>query len=690
MVTFPVSAAVTAPPLNPRGGLTEWNSVATPLKLTWDVVHSGPPVDPTVVHVTTDGLFLYVRFDAAQQSPVIAAQHSDDQLTGGSVGANGNLAWSHDDAVWVDLWPTGPGGFEYQFEANAAGAHNESSSENAAFAPQWESHGTTGETGYIVTMAIPLDVIHGAHSGAWRAQFVRYVRSTGALYVWTSAPSQAQPDDPANAGTLVMPSSPTHAKPPKARVAAYGLGSIASGSAGGSTTRVGADLSYPITPTAALYATFHPDYSNVELDQTTIAPNVSARTYVETRPFFTQAASYYNNFPCAVCPATSQLLYTPGIPTPSQGYAFEGKQGAFGFAGFDAIGDARNDAASVVNYTSDNTHWQASAQHVQASLPGVVDDANAVGVNWRDGKYLSANVDYATDSGTNVLVPDQGKSIDGGANFISQDLVLSAGFRNVGPYFNPVDGFIGHPDIAGYGLYAARLWQFAPRDALKSIALNGMIDRYQGVRYGQSQSDNWLDLDILTKSLWDLQVFSGSDYWRFGTLLEPVSQGSGFRLTYHSGSVDNLQYYLSPGASSYPTQIKLYRGHYGNGFLDTWFRNSAIRVGNRGTLNLTLDNTQQYMPHGSDNVQWFEGIAYAYQVGPNSSLAIGARRVVGYPPNPNGGGNCEGNCPNVSVAYHLRLKRAELYAAYGDPSALTTVPQMLVKLIFYAGAEKGV
>jgi hypothetical protein len=82
--------------------------------------------------------------------------------------------------------------------------------------------------------------------------------------------------------------------------------------------------------------------------------------------------------------------------------------------------------------------------------------------------------------------------------------------------------------------------------------------------------------------------------------------------------------------------------------------------------------------------------AYAYRVGPNSSLAIGARRVVGYPPNPNGGGNCAGNCPNVSVAYHLRLKRAELYAAYAVPSALTTVPQMLAKLIFYTGTEKGV
>ena len=136
---------------------------------------------------------------------------------------------------------------------------------------------------------------------------------------------------------------------------------------------------------------------------------------------------------------------------------------------------------------------------MQADLPGVVDDANEAGVNWHDGRYLSANIDYSTDAGTDVLVPSQGNAIDGGVNWISQDLVISVGLRKVGAYFNPVDGFNAHPDIAGYGLYAARLWQFAPQDTLRSIALNGMVDRYQGAAYGQSQSDNWLDLDCLPR-----------------------------------------------------------------------------------------------------------------------------------------------------------------------------------------------
>jgi hypothetical protein len=688
MLAFPVATVATAPPLDPHAAVAAWSSDSTPLTLPWDVAHKLPATESTTVHVTTDGKFLYVRFDASQRTGAVVTQRSNDLVTGGGLGSNGNIAWSNDDAVWVDLWPTGPGGFEYQFEANAEGAHNESSTENVAFAPHWESHGTIGAGGYTVTMAIPLAVIHGVHAGKWRAQFVRYVRASGALNVWAFDPAQTQPDDAERAGTLVMPKASAAAATP--RVAVYGLGAVATAPAGGNTSRVGADLSFPLTPTASFFATFHPDYSNVELDQQTIAPSVSERVYAETRPFFTQAASYYNIFSCSVCPAQRQTLYTPAIPTPSQGYALEGKQGAFGFAAFDAIGDDRDDSAAVLDYTSDNNHWQASVQHVQANLPGVVDDADEVGVNWRSGKYLSANIDYSTDAGTNVLVPSEGNALDGGVNWMSQNLVLSAGFRKVGAYFDPVDGFDGHPDIAGYGLYAARLWQFAPQDSLQSIAVNGMIDRYQGTDYGQSQSDNWLAFDVLTKSAWDLQLFSGSDYWRFGSLLEPVSQGSGFSLTYHSGSTNNLQYYLLPGASADPTQIRFFTGHYGNGILDTWFRTSAIRVGNRGTLNVTLDSTQQYFAKSPSNVQWFDDLAYSYQIAADSSLTVGVRRIVGYPPQPNGGGNCQGKCSNVSIAYHLRLKREELYAAYGDPNTLVTVPQALLKVIFYAGADKGV
>ncbi|MBV8151888.1 MAG: hypothetical protein JO101_09720 [Candidatus Eremiobacteraeota bacterium] len=685
--TVDVPKVDAAPPLDPAAAVAAWP--ATALSLTWDVVHAHAASEPTEVRIATDGRVLYLRFDARQHDPVVVSQHSDDVITGGSSGNQGSLSWSNDDAVWVDLWPTGPGGFLYQFESNPGGSHNESSSENAAFAPHWESRGIARDGGYVVTMAIPLEVIHGLHPGLWRAQFIRYARATGAEYVWSYDPAQNNPDSSARAGELTIPAVSVHAARPKPRVAPYALGSLAAPAAGGSTSRVGADASVPVSATAALFATLHPDYSNVELDQQSISPSVYQRVFSEVRPFFTQAASYYNNFNCDVCSGFRTTLYTPGIPTPSQGYAFEGKAGQLALAGFDAIGTHRVDAAGALDYISRDTRWQASLQHVTADVPGVVDDANEIGLNWSSLKYLSAYVNYSTDTGTSVLDSARGRAVDVGGGWANQHFAFFGSARKVGAYFNPIDGFDSHPDIAGYGVYLVRIWPFAPSSKLQSVGISGFLDRYQGTLYGQSQSDNSLALDVLTKSAWDLQLFSGSDYWRFGQTLEPISQNAGFNLTYHSGLQNNVGNFPAHGTSATPTELQYYTGRYGAGRLDTWLRTSTIRLGERGSLSLVLDDTAQWLPAGTDNIQWFEAVSYAFQIARNSSVALGVRRVVGFPPQPNGGGNCLGVCSNLSVAYHLRLHDAELFVAYGDPNTLVTVPQAIFKVIFYAGSQKG-
>jgi hypothetical protein len=505
-----------------------------------------------------------------------------------------------------------------------------------------------------------------------------------------------QPDsygnsDYAHAGSIDLPQLPNIAAArPKPRAAVYALGEAASKTIGGSTSRVGADLSIPITPTASFYSTFHPDYSNVELDQQTIAPTVYARYYNELRPFFTQAANFYNQFNCDAC-QNIQSLYTPAIPTPADGCAVEGKQGPIGFATFDAIGDGRNDLASALDFTSPDTRWFTNFQRVSVNMPGLSDTVVEGGMGYSDLKHISAYLNYGSDSGTNVLVPDQGQYYELGGGWTNQTFGFFGATRKIGDYYDPVDGFISHPGIAGYALYSAKIWDFSANDKLASVGISGYADRYQGPEYGQSQSDNQLLLDVLTKSALDFQVFSGSNYWRFGELLTPISQSAGFAFTYDSGlQTNNPGQFPYHGSSSYPTSVTYNAGHYGNGFLDTWFRATTIRVGNHGALTLAVDDTAQWLrAPGPNNIQWFESLAYSYQIGSNSSFAIGLRRVLGTPPVPNGGGDCIGTCSNVSIAYHLRLRRSEIYLAYGNPNALTTVPQAIFKIIFYAGAAKG-
>jgi hypothetical protein len=676
------------PPLDPSAGPAGWAQAAS-ATLEHDVTRPAGSVEPTTVRIATDGRFLYVRFDAVQHAAVVATQHSNDVVTGGSAGNNGTIAWGNDDAVWVDLWPTGPAGFAYQFEANANGSHNEASSENAAFAPQWDSRGAVTPAGYTVTMAIPLAVLHGARTGSWRAQFARYVRASGAQEVWSSGSGQTVPDGIAYAGTIALETAtaPARAAP---RIALYALGSAAAASAGGNTSHAGADVSVPVTATADVFATIHPDYSNVELDQQTIAPQVYQRVYTEVRPFFTQAASYYNTFTCTACAGYRTILYAPGIPTPSQGYAFEGRTGNFGLAGFDALGVGRTDAAGALDYTSPDTRWNASFEHVSADVPGIVDDANETGVRWSNLKYLSLYANYSRDAGTNVTEPAQAQVLEAGGGWANTHFAAYGSLQRVGAQFAPVDGLVAHPGIAGYGLFGARVWEFAPSSPLAEAGIAGYLDSYAQPFLGSAQSDTQLTLDVLTKRGFDVQIFSGSDYWRFGPTLAPVSQNAGFNITYHGGvQTNNPSNFPNHGTSATPTEIEYLRGHYGDGILDTWLRTSTIRAGERGSIAFTLDDTAQRFASAPANVQWFDGVAYAYQIGRTSSLAVGLRRVDGLPPQPNGGGNCAGVCSNVSVAYHVRARKAELYLAYGDPNALTTAPQAILKLILYLGAEKG-
>jgi hypothetical protein len=61
-------------------------------------------------------------------------------------------------------------------------------------------------------------------------------------------------------------------------------------------------------------------------------------------------------------------------------------------------------------------------------------------------------------------------------------------------------------------------------------------------------------------------------------------------------------------------------------------RSSTLRAGPRGTLSLEADDTRAYEDGGATNVQWLERAGYSYATGPNSSLAVGVRRIIGTPP----------------------------------------------------------
>ena len=668
-----VTKAATAPPLEPSADQAAWAGGAG-TELTWEVQHGRQMNERTTAHIVTDGKYLYVRFDVSQREPIAQSQRTND------------VGQGVDDEVWIDLWPEGNNGYQYQFFATPNGTHFESSTENSSYAPRWESFGVVRDGGYTVTMSIPLSAMHGAQgSREWRVQVARFIRATGEQAVWSYDPAQTIPDDLARAGFMQVDGI-TRARP-QPRVATYVLGSLASPAIGGATSRVGADLSIPITGTSSFFATVHPDYSNVELDQQTISPTAFPRFLTEVRPFFTQGSNNFNNVYCNICSIAA--LYTPAIPTPRDGYAVDGKEGPYAFTAFDAIGQRRSDAAAALTFTSADLRWNASLLHVAVNTPSLRDDETMTGVFYNDLKHAIVYANYGGDSGTNVVRPNQAQYYDAGATWSSQTFSAWGGIHKYGPDFNPVDAFIAHTGVAGWGFYANKIWTFAQPDTLAAVSLGEIVVREHGAS-GLNETRNKFDLDVLTRSLIDINLTSGFDNLLIANgVFTPVSQ-HGIAVTYHSGSqTNNPVSFDTHGSSSNPTTLSFNTGAYGNGRLDTWIRRSTLKVGARGSLALDLDETAQRFQTSKPNIQWFERIGYTLQIGPESSLGFGVRRVVGFSPVPNGGGNCEGECSNISLAYHSRLPHAEFYLAYGDPNTLTTTPQLLLKTIFYFGADKG-
>lgn len=668
-----LTAVQTAPPLDPAADTSSWSGTAG-VTLPWDVQHAKASSEPTGARIAADGAFVYVRFDVTQREPLIALQHTNDVGDG------------TDDEVWLDLWPDGNAGFYYEFAATANGTHYQYSSENTAYAPTWTSFGAPTPGGFVVTMKIPFKAMRGGSK--WKAQFVRIVRSTGERQVWSYGPSQTNADDVSYAGALsgLRSSVAARAKP---RIAPYVLGAAGSPSSGLSTSRTGGDFSFPVTPTASVYGTIHPDFSNVEVDQQSISPTAYQRSYSEVRPFFTQGANYYENFNCYTCPGIQQL-YTPAIPTPRDGYAFEGKQGQFSFAAFDAIGNGRTDGAGSLTYRTPDSHWLASVQTVTANLPGITDHVDTTGLAYHDNKHVSAYFDYGTDRGTNVADNGQAQRYDLGTYYYTPTFGFAAVARKLGTYYEPVDGYIQHADIAGYALYENKIWLFDKTSWLNSIQFSGFLDRYHNHSGALDQTDSSVLLDVLTRNRIDVQGSIGSSYLLLSNgVFTPISQ-NGVGVTWHSGTLNDPGSNGYHGSSSNPTSISWNSGRFGPGRVDSWARSSNLRVGNRGTLSLEADDTRGYEDDGTTNVQWLERVGYSFAAGKDASLAVGVRRIIGTPPiidytSPPG----YTSAFNLSFAYHRRFPHDELYFAYGDASQLNTLPQVILKFIHYFGAEKG-
>jgi len=660
-VTLPRATAT--PPMDGDLSNPAWSQAAK-ISLGFNLRNRQPADQSTTVYAMTDDAYLYIGADARQRQPLSATQHTND------------VAIENDDYFEIDLWPSGPNGFGYEFLVNPAGTHNQRSSENTAYAPAWKSAGRSVPGGYQVTMRVPLAAIRSGGRESWNVQFIRSVASSQDLYEWQHSPAQQTEDetDVLYSGFLSGFSAQS-ANRPRARFGVYALGELASKTVGGSTSRMGVDLSVPLTPTASFVATIHPDYSNVELDQQTITPTAFARQFQEVRPFFTQGANFYGNGYCVNC--TAQELYTPSIPTPRDGFAIEGKQGMFSFAGFDALGFSRNDSAQAVNFNTPDQRYSVALNHVSVNLPGFRDAVTSVNVAHNNQRGFWQYVDFGEEAGTNVTDPGQGRRREAGVGVYDQTSGIFAVVRNIGPQYSPADGYVQLPGIAGYDVNGEKTWYYKPTSVIPRFIVAANIDRYHGPDGKLNQSDSSFAFGADIRPMMHIRIRTGSSYVRLDSgVFTPVSS-NGVDLSFHHHTTT-------------PTTFSYYQGRFGPGRLASFFSGTTLKAGSRGFLSVEADENVQRLDSGVRYVSWLEKASYTFQNGQNSSFGVGIRRIIGqFPVIEDDSPNMSFNAWNLSAAFYQRLAHAELYLVYGDANALSTAPQFIVKFIQYFGAEKG-
>lgn len=661
--SFAITAVSAPTPPKIDGTLDDpaWKNAAH-VNLGWDFSFQRPAEQVTDAYLLIDAKYLYVGFRAKQREAIVATQHTNDQ------------PMPADDVVRVYVWPAGEHGNEYGFIANPAGTRYEFSSENTAFSPVWDAVAKPTPDGYIVTERIPISVMRGDGRSTWRVQFDRRVRASNQVVEWAHDPAQGGTDASIYSGFLNGMGIASRNARTKPRLALYGLGEIASQDLGGSTSRMGADLSVPITQTSSFVATFHPDYSNVELDQQSISPTAFPRRFSEVRPFFTQGSGFYNNFNCNDC-LNTPLLYTPNIPTPRDGYAVEGKQGNFTFGGFDARGTQRNDNAQALSWQTNDKRDEVLYQRVGVDYPGVHDVADyyqAVVGNYHN---FNAYGTVGNEQGNTITDAGGGRYREYGLNFYTPKSGLFAAYHEVGTQYAPPDSFVQINDVKGPTVYAFREFDYGPHSFVQNVTLSQDFGRFIDHTGARNYAYDSSSLTINTRTQWTLGVTTGDAFLRFGTNPGGETNQNGLSLSY--------------GANTSTPQTVTYNvGRFGDGFLRSTSLLGTIRLTQRGTLSLTAYRTDQRLDDGSRNIQWLERASIGYQIGPGQSVALGWRKIIGTGPSFFDTPDFI-NATNFSGAYYRRFKAYELYFAYGSPNRLDTQHDILLKLIRYFGAEKG-
>ncbi len=723
--SFHAVAAPKPPSADPALNDPAWKAGSFPDSSFQDLTTRAPAPLATHVWMLYDSQNVYVAFHAAQRGlPIVATQTNND------------VGFGSDDFVGVGLDTSGAGTNVYYFETTPNGVHYEQANENARFAPRWVSAAQRSGDGWNAVLIIPLSVlrIHGGSPQTWRINFIRSVASTGEHYTW--AYDGIMQDGPIGNGwpnftdqrfwpawTGITLGTNAHFSRPKPRAELYGLASAGrdrnifqqgSGVFLPEQVRMaGVDLSYPLTNTINFVGTFSPDFSNVEIDQQTIAPQEFRRQLLEYRPFFAQGAPFINANAAQIGP--DLVFYSPQVGPFDRGEKVEGTFGdqSFGVMNFRGYNEVANETFDDVAYgykhaLPDRTflYWADGVlAHHSVGGSDATTEFGAAARNLKTG-FVTA-IDYAIERGS-WLPQGIAHSATGFVDVHKPNYEILLSYQGISPTYNPIDGFTAAADERGF------LASFNTNGAMrgvKNFALFLNADRFLDASGAVHQADFDVNLNATFKNgfsidgggpqIGELRSYAAGNPAAAGQRCSdpalPRTIFSGYP-GYFCGRNDTYNLMVIPigyrDGTPAPVDATAQFGRFGYGligprdtgpdYLHLYSIATSRPIGKMFTVGVEYDGSyERGIASGLLDSQFLRRITVGANLGHDENLTISLRAI-------NGTGGFAVPGVNLAAAYHRRFRNGdELFVNFGTPAAPYTLDRTIVKYLFRFGGEAG-
>jgi len=251
-------------------------------------------------------------------------------------------------------------------------------------------------------------------------------------------------------------------------------------------------------------------------------------------------------------------------------------------------------------------------------------------------------------------------------------------YKDVGPQFNPIDGYIDINDVRGPTAFLG--YSATSGGAIKSFNIMANGSRYKDRSGATHAAAMTAGAGFMFKNQFGVQLGINTNELRYYTQAYPVYLGAQ-DLVFNQRSIGVSYRQFSPSPVSF---------NYSWGpFEDMWVQQlggtTSRNFGPYG-ISFELDGTVDrpllgyLLPQGS---QWLRRYSISRSFGTDGNLSIGFRTI-------SGSSAFAASGTNLAFAYHQRLRdQDELWLDYGTPAAIQTLHRMIFKYVFHPGGSSG-